>query len=139
MTFPGEPVEKRSQPRYPVGSSVEVCWLTEPPVRFSGQLSNLSANGLRLLVERELPPGAPVQVSLEDLILLGEVRYCRPAGGLYAVGLELEHCLTLTAELLRLAHQLANGGNQAGGALGDAAHAVDHGGHQHRDQSPEQH
>lgn len=47
-----------------------------------------------------------MKIAWEDFILLGEVCYCRPEGHLYAAGIELEHCLTLTEELLRLASQI---------------------------------
>ncbi len=59
-----------------------------------------------MLLERPLPVGSALQINCDDLILLGEVCYCRPAGPVYAAGIHLEQCLTITEDLLRLAGQL---------------------------------
>ncbi len=99
-------MESREHPRYPTDRLVEIKILDQPGEQSRARLSNLSASGARLLVERPLPLGAPLQINCDDLILLGEVCYCRPAGSLYAAGIKLEQCLTITEDLLRLAAQL---------------------------------
>ena len=44
------------------------------------------------------------------ILLLGEVRYCRPEADGFAIGLDLEHALYNTEELARLAQRLLRGG-----------------------------
>lgn len=100
-------MEKRRESRYAAQGPVRITLLRDPPQQLAGRLSNLSGGGLRLLTEQPLPEGAPVQIEFDELTLLGEVCYCRPAGPSYAAGVKLEHCFTLTEDLLRLARQLS--------------------------------
>ncbi len=100
--------ESRREARFEGDSPVQVSVLGEATAKLAGQLSNFSAGGLRLLVECPVPEGAAVKVEFGETLLLGEVRYCRPAEGGYAVGLELEHTLACTDELARLARELNN-------------------------------
>ncbi len=99
-------MEKRRESRYPAQGPVRVTLLRDPPEQLQGRLSNLSRAGLRLLTEQPLPEGAPLQIEFDDLTLLGEVCYCRPAGCMYAAGVKLEHCFALSDDLLRLVRQL---------------------------------
>ncbi|MEK7406438.1 MAG: PilZ domain-containing protein [Acidobacteriota bacterium] len=100
--------ESRREERFEGGCPVQVSILGEAETKLAGQLSDFSAGGLRLLVERPVPEGAAVKVEFGETLLLGEVSYCRPAEGGYAVGLELEHSLACTEELVRLARELNN-------------------------------
>ena len=65
----------------------------------TGHLKNFSASGTRLLLDREIRPGAMVKVEWGGTILLGEIIYCRPEGSKFAVGLELEDALYETEEV----------------------------------------
>ena len=100
--------ESRHEGRFQCDSPVQVSILGKTEATFAGYLSNFSAGGLRLLVERPVPEGAAVKVEFGETLLLGEVRYCRREEGGYAVGLELEHSLACTEELVRLARELNN-------------------------------
>ncbi len=76
---------------------------------FMGQMANLSGRGMRIIIDRPLPVNAAVKVDLESAMLLGEVCYCVPDGGVYAIGLELEQVLHDAPDLLSLWRALKGG------------------------------
>jgi hypothetical protein len=49
-----------------------------------------SKEGLKLLVPNELMRGMVVQLSVRDLFILAEVRYCRPAGTEFHAGVLIQ-------------------------------------------------
>lgn len=67
---------------------------------------NISEGGLRLLVDRPLAAGLPLQVEWDDILLLGDVCYCQPAEEGFAIGLKLEHALLHTKELANFSRAL---------------------------------
>lgn len=69
---------------------------------------NISGKGMRMLVGRPLSLGTLLRVQWEGNLLLGEVCYCHhlPEGNQFAVGLQVEHSLSNTVEVARLAHRL---------------------------------
>lgn len=85
-------MESRREPRFNVNQAVEVTDL-ERRTLFEGRLANLSGGGARLLVAHELRRGSLVKVVWEKNLLLGEVIYCSPEGGDFAVGIQLEDTL----------------------------------------------
>ena len=62
---------------------------TDTRDRFEVFVMDVSASGMKVRVERPLQPGQLVQVLLDELFALGEVRYCLEAAGRYNVGLKL--------------------------------------------------
>ncbi len=95
-------MERRSEPRYPADEPAKVTILGSEPCVISGRVVNLSGKGMRLMLEREAPVGAPVRVDVDGTILLGEVCYCARQGNSFCAGLELEHALTMSEELASL-------------------------------------
>ncbi len=69
-------------------------------------ISEVSATGLRLTSSRSVPVGAAVEIEDGELTWLGEVCYCEVSEGGYTTGVRVEHRLTLTEDLLRLARRL---------------------------------
>lgn len=61
---------------------------------------------MRLLVDRSLAAGLPLQVEWDDILLLGDVCYCQPREQSYAIGLRLEHALLHTKELATFSRAL---------------------------------
>lgn len=99
-------MERRAGPRYEAGQSARVTLLDSGSDVFTVRIANVSGAGMRLLLERPLAPGALAKVEWDDVLLLGEVRYCEPTSTGYAAGLELEHALLHTGELARLSRRL---------------------------------
>ena len=95
-------MERRPERRYPADEPVTVTILGGENCVISGRVVNLSGKGMRLVLEREAPIGAPVRVDVDGTILLGEVCYCAREGNSYYAGLELEHALTMSEELASL-------------------------------------
>ena len=99
-------MEKRGEPRFDAAQTVRLTTLGEESERLDARIVNISGTGMRLLVDRMLAPGQTIKVEWDEILLLGEVCYCQPDAEGYAVGVELEHALMHTRELVRLAQQL---------------------------------
>jgi hypothetical protein len=99
-------MELRSQPRLEIDEPVHVTVLGESETRFLGRIANYSGNGIGLFAEGPALEGSALKVEWRDTLLLGEVRYCRPEGEGYAIGLDVEHALYHTEELARLARRI---------------------------------
>ncbi len=99
-------MEKRSQVRVETHAKVQVTVLNAEPLIVPAEVTNISGTGMRLLTDRAIAVGAPLAVEWNDCLLLGDVCYCQPANGGYAIGLQLEHSLMHTSELARFASSL---------------------------------
>jgi hypothetical protein len=99
-------MDSRSQPRLETDEPVHVTVLGECDTKFLGRITNSSTRGIGLVVDRRVLLGSAVKVEWGHTLLLGEVRYCRPEGDGFAIGLDLEHALYHTEELARLARRL---------------------------------
>jgi hypothetical protein len=60
------------------------------PGRLEIRVLETSAHGLRLRVPQFLSPGTAIQVRLKDSVTLAEVRYCRPTGAEFYVGVWIQ-------------------------------------------------
>ena len=94
------------QPPLETNEPVHVTVLGECDTKFLGRITDSSTRGIGLLIDRRVPLGCAVKVEWGHTLLLGEVRYCRPEGDDFAIGLDLEHALYHTEELARLASRL---------------------------------
>ena len=83
---------RRAEPRFEVNSMVEV-FIRYPSMAgpFRGAVTDLSKNGLRLRMETSLPKASQVQVKFGEVVVFGEVRFCRDlADGHFEAGLHIE-------------------------------------------------
>ena len=99
-------VERRRVPRLDLNAPVEVRVLAGNKPSRGGRVADISGRGLKLLVESPLGAGTLIRVDAGQLMLLGEVCYCRPDQGQWAVGVELEHALADLDQLLLLNQRL---------------------------------
>jgi hypothetical protein len=60
--------------------------ITKLPV----QITDISRNGLKVHTPQFIARGTIVQVVFRGAIILGEVRYCAPAGGEFDVGIQIQ-------------------------------------------------
>jgi hypothetical protein len=67
--------------------AVRVTLLEPKKVHLMAVIADLSSKEVGLLIERSVPPGAPV---CETMMLAGAVQYCRPEGPGFFAGLVLE-------------------------------------------------
>ena len=96
----------RSESRPRVAGPLEVIVLGQRDVPIPGQVATLSGEELRLLLKTAVHPGAAVRIDVDGTVLLGEVCYCMPEEGAHAVGVHLQHAITLSDELARLMQRL---------------------------------
>ena len=84
--------ERRSETRHPSDQPAVVKLLN--PLQTSGWISasviEISRGGLRLRTDRALMPGTLVQIRVGGKLVMGEIRYCNPAGEEYHAGVRLQ-------------------------------------------------
>jgi hypothetical protein len=90
--------EKRREPRFVTNEpafmqSLNPLNMSLTPV----QVLDVSRQGLKLRIERQILTGSEIQVKLKDLFVLGEIRFCVPVGKVFLAGI-------LVRDVLRLAH-----------------------------------
>ena len=53
----------------------------------------VSAHGMRVVLDRPIPVGAAIKLESDDTLMLGEVRYCAPEANGFIAGLRLDQVL----------------------------------------------
>jgi PilZ domain len=113
--------DQRLEQRFAASTSVAVTILGvlgEP--KFLGVIVDMSGSGLRLNLPLPVPLGAPVKIETGDMLMLGEVVRCEPAGQTFSVGIAVSQSLTALAELERLNRALlGTEDTRVRGAIGD--------------------
>jgi Flp pilus assembly pilin Flp len=82
LTLPNlRPFEKRRDPRYSTNDQAVVEVLGTNIQRLSALVLDVSRSGLRLGIQTRIGQLAQVEITLpREVVIFGEVRYCRPAG-----------------------------------------------------------
>jgi hypothetical protein len=101
----GSPID-RPQPNNAPGAEKrgEARFLTNEPAlmqslnplnlsRMSVQVLDVSRQGLKVRIAQHVLTGSEIQVELNDLFVLGLIRYCVPVGGLFLAGILVEDVL----------------------------------------------
>ena len=79
--------EKRREPRYPCNDAVAVRVMSIGPRHFPATVLDVSRSGLRLELATPIAKGSEIEVAARtQLVVFGEVRYCRRAGEVFHVG-----------------------------------------------------
>lgn len=99
-------MESRQHPRFEVDQEVTVTLLGALEITFRGVVVNASGKGLCLRSSQQLAPGAAVKIELTDMLVLGEVVYCRRQGEDHCMGITLDQALDHTRDLAVLAARL---------------------------------
>jgi len=91
LKSPVETDERRKELRYPTDgwAKVVVPFLPEPQI-VSAHVVDVSRGGMRLKLQAPLEPGTLLQIEMKSVLATGEVRYCRPDGNEYSVGIQLD-------------------------------------------------
>lgn len=84
--------EKRRHPRVATDDPAVLTTVLqlEPSPRLKIRILDASKQGLKLLVPHELMRGTVVQIHVRDLVILAEVRHCRPAGKAFHAGVMIQ-------------------------------------------------
>jgi hypothetical protein len=89
----------RAEPRIPVDLQAKVNIAgVEAPV--PGRVVNISASGLGLLLDKEIPTDQLAYVELEIGFAFGEIRHCSKTASGYRVGLKLDEFISREDEVL---------------------------------------
>jgi hypothetical protein len=86
-------MESRREPRFAINQTVHITNLGVPGDPISGKIVNISARGIRLLLDNEIAIGTIIKVEWATTLLLGQIIYCIPEGKQYSVGMELEEAV----------------------------------------------
>jgi len=89
---PAQTTERRADPRQPAEQPATIKLLNplHTSERISATVVDISKGGLRLRLDQSLMPGMLVQIRLGEKLLLGEIRYCTPAGDEFHAGVRLQ-------------------------------------------------
>jgi hypothetical protein len=74
----------------------ETAWITiygEIDKRVPGRVRNISGRGIGLEVGERVGTGSALKIEVGDVMMLGEVIYCRPEGERYYLGVELDQAV----------------------------------------------
>src|SRR5579883_1955648 len=80
-------MELRSEPRFHVSAPAKLIPLDPNRSEISSVLVDVSATGMRAIVDAPLPAGETVLVELEDHLIIAETRHAQERGAKYSVGL----------------------------------------------------
>jgi hypothetical protein len=80
-------IDRRREPRFPTCARVEIELQNPIVQRMKGIVRDVSASGLRLEVQAAVTEGTPVKISLDHIVIQGEIRHCRPSGDGFNVGM----------------------------------------------------
>jgi len=100
-------MEQRAETRFAIDQPVAVVLLGGQEFRETARVTNVSAAGLQLMLDRHVPAGSAIKIELDNSLALGEVVYCRTEGSHSLVGIKLEQVLNGLAELNRTLMELA--------------------------------
>jgi hypothetical protein len=86
-----EGTEKRREHRIPTDNHPGQIQAFSPfsPTKIRVQIMDVSRNGLKVRTPQFVGRGAIVQVLIKEAIILGEVRYCVPAGAEFDAGIQI--------------------------------------------------
>jgi hypothetical protein len=86
-----EGTEKRREHRIPSDESSQMQTFSPfSPAKIRVQIIDVSQNGLKVHTPQFVGRGTIVQVRVKEALVLGEVRYCVPAGGEFEAGIQIQ-------------------------------------------------
>lgn len=79
--------ERRREKRYPANEPAELVLMQQPVDTRPCVVLDLSKSGLQLELASRVPKGAHVKITMpRNIIVFGEIRYCRASGPLFRAG-----------------------------------------------------
>lgn len=92
-------MDRRREPRIRAYETVLLTVLGGAGYSTPANAIQLSAHGMRLVVDRPIPVNVAIKVVCDDWLGLGDVCYCRQERGHFVVGLKLDQVLVDLADL----------------------------------------
>ena len=84
-------MERRGEPRFPITSTIRVIVPGRNARTIDSTLIDISATGMRFLIDEALDPEYLVAIEVDSRLILTEVRYCQPRGERFVVGARRLH------------------------------------------------
>jgi hypothetical protein len=84
-------MNRRSRVRFMSDISVVVTRLTDSTPSLKGRLANLSAHGLSIILNCELPIGILLKIEWGNTEFVGELIHCQPYGSEFMLGVNVEN------------------------------------------------
>jgi|SRR5579871_2874530 len=95
--------ERRQEARYNCADPCEIRVEPGARERVPGTVRDVSRSGLRLEITVPVLKGSFIEVMLpKEVVIFGEVRYCRPGSGTYQVGVQIQEVFYGTREIQHL-------------------------------------
>jgi len=91
--------DRREYPRIPTDEPVIVTVLGPNSSKRTGRVRDISAKGVRLVLDEAIPISIPLRIDVFDTMLLGEACYCTLIDQEYHAGIRLEHFVANVQEL----------------------------------------
>lgn len=104
-------MDRRREPRIRAYETVTLTVLGAAGYSAMANAIQLSAHGMRLVMDRPIPVNAAIKVICDDWLGLGEVCYCHEERGHFVVGLNLDQALVGLENLAAQAHALTEEGS----------------------------
>ena len=90
-------MDGRREPRFQIYAPAKLTLLDSPERELECLLLDISATGLKLVMDESLPVDELVALEVEDHLVLADVRYSQPRGEKFAIGAERIHAVDKTA------------------------------------------
>lgn len=100
-------MDRRREPRIHAYETVMLTVLGEAGYSSPANAIQLSAHGMRVVLDRPVAVNAAIKVVANDWMGLGEVCYCRQERSHYVVGFELDQALVGLEELTTLSRDFS--------------------------------
>lgn len=97
-------MERRLDARFPAHFEAAVTNLEHPNKAFAGEIADISAAGIRVILPVELAAWSIVKLEAAGSVLFGHVIYCRQAGAEFHTGIEIARVLFGESDLSKLLH-----------------------------------
>lgn len=92
-------MERRSEPRFKTCQLIPLTILGDSGLLLTAIAVEVSARGMRIVLDRPIPVGAAVKLESDDTLMLGEISYCRPESNGFVAGLRLDQVLRKSSQL----------------------------------------
>jgi hypothetical protein len=90
-------MDGRREPRFQIYAPAKLTLLDSPERELECLLLDISATGLKFVMDESLPVDEVVALEVEDHLVLADVRYSQPRGEKFTIGAERIHAVDKTA------------------------------------------
>jgi hypothetical protein len=90
-------MDGRREPRFQIYAPAKLTLLDNPERELECLLLDISATGLKFVIDESLPVDEVVALEVEDHLVLADVRYSQPRGEKFVIGAERIHAVDKTA------------------------------------------